>query len=112
MDAAARPLAWTRGDPSAAFPPRQALSAVSFKGRIWVLAGGNFSSGIFYNDVWSSADGRSWRLEKDANGGFSPRWGQSVHRRGMKAEHRNPRTRQGHSVTIWLESGFASCPPQ
>ena len=72
------PLTWTQVTPSAAFPPRQAMSVVSFKGRIWVIAGGDFSSGTFYNDVWSSADGSSWRLEKGENGGFSPRWGQSV----------------------------------
>jgi hypothetical protein len=39
-----------------------------FKGRIWILGGGTYDTPraptrLFYNDVWSSPDGRSWQRQ-------------------------------------------------
>ncbi|HSW46482.1 MAG TPA: galactose oxidase [Phycisphaerae bacterium] len=59
-------LAWTRVVEHAPWEPRGMIGgAVVFKGRIWVLGGGTYDtprtpSRRFYNDVWSSPDGRHW----------------------------------------------------
>jgi hypothetical protein len=63
----AKALRWT---------PRIAAGAVVFKGKMWILGGtenyyfGNKQS--LKNDVWSSADGKDWRLAV-AHAGWSPR---------------------------------------
>jgi hypothetical protein len=66
-----------RGD---RFSGRIGPAVVSFKNRYWVISGGEpvFSllSPLQYAakaDVWSSADGKSWKLET-ADGGFGGRW--------------------------------------
>lgn len=60
---------WERITPQAAFAPRDGAGALSFGGRMWLIGGWNpgdkeqFPS-TCTNDVWSSADGAEWQLEK------------------------------------------------
>lgn len=67
---------WQQATAAAGWTPRIAAGATVFKGRMWILGGiedyyfGNEQS--LRNDVWSSADGRHWRLET-ANAGWAPR---------------------------------------
>lgn len=49
-------------------------------GHIWMLGGGTYAQTIprqFYNDVWNTADGKSWK-QVSANAGWAPREYQSV----------------------------------
>lgn len=66
---------WTL-EASAAWSPRIAAGTVVFKDRMWVLGGTeNYYFGdarSLKNDVWSSADGRTWKQET-ANAPWSPR---------------------------------------
>lgn len=73
---------WELVTPNAGWSPRLAPGFVVFKNRMWVLGG----TSDFYqnndktlmNDVWSSADGKEWRLEL-ANAPWSKRThGQAV----------------------------------
>jgi hypothetical protein len=62
--------------------PRVSASFVVFKDRMWVLGGTedfyDHSDAMVKNDVWSSADGREWKLETP-NAGWSGRaHGQAV----------------------------------
>jgi hypothetical protein len=67
---------WTEETRNAGWSPRISAALVEFEGRMWVLGGtenyyfGDRSS--LKNDVWSSADGRTWRQET-ANAGWFPR---------------------------------------
>ena len=69
-------IQWDLATPKAGWSPRIAAGVVEFKGRMWVLGGtenyyfGDDSS--LKNDVWSSADGKDWKLET-ANAPWSPR---------------------------------------
>lgn len=57
---------WKQETDAAGWSPRLAAAAVVFRGRMWILGGtenyyfGDESS--LRNDVWSSADGRTWEL--------------------------------------------------
>ncbi|MCA8935090.1 MAG: putative Ig domain-containing protein [Planctomycetes bacterium] len=53
---------WTLETASAAFSRREAVTAVEFNNRLW-LVGGLSDFGILYNELWSSADGVNWTLE-------------------------------------------------
>lgn len=57
---------WKQETPAAGWSPRLASAVVEFKGRIWILGGTeNYYFGdekSLKNDVWSSADGRTWEL--------------------------------------------------
>ncbi len=60
---------WEEMTPAAPWQGRAGLSAASFKGKLWVLAGSqgdDVSIGgtgrIFFKDVWYSNDGSEWRL--------------------------------------------------
>lgn len=68
--------AWEQVTPAAGWSPRIAAAAVEFKGRMWILGGTEnyyFGDGkSLKNDVWSSADGKTWTLETE-NAGWSPR---------------------------------------
>ena len=73
---------WKLVAPNAGWSPRLAPGFVVFKNRMWVLGG----TADFYrnndktlmNDVWSSANGKKWRLET-ADAGWSKRaHGQAV----------------------------------
>ena len=61
---------------NATWSPRIAAGVVEFQGRMWILGGTeNYYFGdekSLKNDVWSSADGKSWRLETAA-AEWSPR---------------------------------------
>ena len=67
---------WEQATKSAGWSPRLAAGAVVFKNRIWILGGiETYYSGdekSLKNDVWSSADGKDWKLET-ANAGWEPR---------------------------------------
>jgi hypothetical protein len=69
-------LAWTAETTSAPWSARLAGVALEFKDRLWVLGGTeNYyfgSDASLRHDVWSSADGRDWRLETAA-APWSPR---------------------------------------
>ena len=63
---------WTRVIENAPWSPRGMIggSAV-FQNRIWILGGGTYDTPqtpdrIFYNDVWSSADGIHWEQHVEA----------------------------------------------
>ena len=68
--------AWTRATGSAGWTPRLAAALIEFKGRMWMLGGtenyyfGNQKS--LKNDVWSTADGKTWTRATD-NAGWAPR---------------------------------------
>jgi len=54
---------------SAAFAPRDGAGALTFLSRMWLLGGWNPRDKVHFpmvcnNEVWSSADGSSWTLEK------------------------------------------------
>lgn len=57
---------WTQETAAAWWSPRLAAAVVEFRGRMWILGGSeNYYFGdadSLKNDVWSSADGRSWEL--------------------------------------------------
>jgi Kelch motif len=67
---------WDQATKAAAWSPRLASGLVEFHGRMWLLGGtenyyfGNATS--LKNDVWSSSDGREWRLDT-AHAAWSPR---------------------------------------
>ncbi len=67
---------WTAATEHAAWSGRLAAAAVVFRGRMWILGGTeNYYFGdekSLKNDVWSSADGKTWTLET-ADAGWSPR---------------------------------------
>lgn len=61
---------WEKATDRAGWSPRLAAGAVVFKDRMWVLGGSeNYYFGddkSLKNDVWSSADGKTWRQETAA----------------------------------------------
>lgn len=61
--------AWVNVTKAAAFAPRDGAGALAFRDRLWLLGGWNPGDKrnfprICNNEVWSSADGATWRLEK------------------------------------------------
>ena len=67
---------WEQVTAAAGWTPRLAAGLVEFHGRLWMLGGTeNYYFGddkSLKNDVWSSTDGKEWKLET-ANAGWSPR---------------------------------------
>jgi len=67
---------WQQATAAAGWSPRIAAATVEFRDRMWILGGtenyyfGDDSS--LKNDVWSSVDGKEWKLET-AKAGWSPR---------------------------------------
>lgn len=60
---------WVNITDNAAFAPRDGAGALVFKGKMWLLGGWNPKDKknfprICNNEVWSSADGKVWALEK------------------------------------------------
>lgn len=62
-------LAWKRSDAgtSERWSPRERISALVFKDRLWVIGGSQYptagnpsQTGVALNDVWSTADGTVW----------------------------------------------------
>ena len=68
-------VAWKQM-PNAGWSPRIAAGAVAFEGKMWILGGTeNYYFGdekSLKSDVWSSADGKEWKLEV-AEAPWSPR---------------------------------------
>jgi hypothetical protein len=60
-------IEWTLVTPNAGWSPRLAPGFVVFRNRMWVLGGtSDFyqnNDATLLNDVWSSADGKEWKLE-------------------------------------------------
>src|ERR1051325_10085983 len=59
---------WTKITENAAFAPRDGAGALVFKDRMWLLGGWNPEDKVYFpnicnSEVWSSADGRDWKLE-------------------------------------------------
>lgn len=67
---------WQQSTSAAAWSPRLASAVVEHRGRMWLLGGSeNYYFGTeqsLKNDVWSSADGVDWKLER-AQAEWSPR---------------------------------------
>jgi N-acetylneuraminic acid mutarotase len=65
---------WTQQTRGAHYSPRIRAGYQVFNGRVYVIGGVSEANsyGIRYNDVWSSADGLTWRQDL-ANAPFSPR---------------------------------------
>lgn len=67
---------WEQATEKAGWTPRIAAAAAAFRGRMWILGGTeNYYFGddaSLKNDVWSSADGRTWTCAT-ANAPWSPR---------------------------------------
>ena len=67
---------WDQITPAAGWSPRLAGGLVAHRGRMWLLGGTeNYYFGddaSLKNDVWSSADGKDWKLET-AKAAWSPR---------------------------------------
>ncbi len=67
---------WKQATANAGWSPRLAAGLVAFRGRMWLLGGTeNYYFGdqqSLKSDVWSSADGQTWRLETE-DAGWSPR---------------------------------------
>lgn len=60
---------WLAVNRQAAFAPRDGAGLLSFQGRLWLLGGWNPGDKVHFpricnNEVWSSADGAEWTLEK------------------------------------------------
>jgi hypothetical protein len=60
---------WVPVTGAARFAPRDGAGALTFRDRMWLLGGWNPGDKVHFpricnNEVWSSADGRDWRLEK------------------------------------------------
>jgi hypothetical protein len=55
---------WTRVTEHADWSPRGMIGgSVELNGRMWLLGGGTYSPRSYFNDVWSSADGVTWRRD-------------------------------------------------
>ena len=66
---------WERKTDNAGWSKRSDHQALSHNGRLYVLGGYDFSGGAYYyNDVWSSVDGKNWSLETD-DAGWAGRFG-------------------------------------
>ncbi len=67
---------WNQVNQGASWTPRLAAALVEFRGRMWLLGGTeNYYFGdekSLKNDVWSSVDGKVWKLET-ASADWSPR---------------------------------------
>jgi cyclophilin family peptidyl-prolyl cis-trans isomerase len=60
---------WERVTAQAPFAPRDGAGALTLQGRMWLLGGWNPGDKKHFprtcnNEVWSSADGKDWRLDK------------------------------------------------
>jgi len=67
---------WKLENEQADWNPRAAAAVIEFKGKLWILGGTeNYYFGdekSLKNDVWSSVDGKKWKLET-TSAGWAPR---------------------------------------
>ncbi len=61
---------WTQLTDAAPFAPRDGAGALVYNDRIWIIGGWNPDDTTYFprvcnNEVWSSADGVEWTLDKD-----------------------------------------------
>ena len=103
---------WEQMTDNAGWSGRAGLSAIDFKGEIFVMAGSQFDDSSiiggppvreYYNDVWKSADGENWELVTAA-APWAPRAG------GVLVK------KNGYMYMIGGEDGFTClpglrCPP-
>jgi hypothetical protein len=85
---------WALASRGIELPRRCYAGAAAFKGRIYLAAGldsSNPTSPAPRRDIWSSADGKEWRLESESPG-FSPRIAPSL---------------QAMGGSLWLYGGIA-----
>lgn len=77
---------WTEITSNASFGPRYDFGAATFNGRLWVIGGHTGGSLLWgcpdnstcdMNDIWSSADGKTWN-EVTPDAPFGPRSGMGV----------------------------------
>ncbi|HPD75386.1 MAG TPA: hypothetical protein PKZ65_04945 [Methanoregulaceae archaeon] len=72
---------WFRETEHAGFSPRGEMGVVVFHDQLWVIAGGTHypfpEHANMTDDIWSSADGKSWTRETE-HAGFGPRFGYGV----------------------------------
>ena len=59
---------WTKINTEAAFAGRDGAGALTFKGKMWLLGGWNPNDKVNFpkvcnSEVWSSVDGKDWKLE-------------------------------------------------
>ncbi len=54
---------WQRVTDDAQWGPRDGPGVVVFNGRMWLLGGWHPTEPFTYNEIWSSADGATWRFE-------------------------------------------------
>lgn len=67
---------WTRVTLDGGFPPRTRSRLLTFNDRLWLIGGNGAKPGehdVWLDDVWSSADGVTWR-EETANASFGGRY--------------------------------------
>ena len=65
-------LTWVKVADKAGWQPRDSQGELVFKDRLWIFGGWIDSFHAPPRDVWSSADGKDWKLVT-ANAGWSPR---------------------------------------
>ena len=98
-------VSWRRMTADAGWEPRAGLSAVVFRGDIYVLGGSQRDDDavggderIYFNDVWKSRDGRNWVL-LTASAPWAPRAGARVV------------VKNGYIYLLGGEAGFFCAPP-
>jgi hypothetical protein len=91
-------IKWTLVTPNAGWSPRLAPGFVVFKGRMWVLGGTsdfyNNNDSTMFNDVWSSADGKEWKLELE-----NAPWSKRTHGQAVVFDNK-----------IWIMGGGSRSP--
>jgi hypothetical protein len=55
-------LDWVKVTPDAGWKPRDSSGEVVYKGQLWIFGGWFDSFEAPPRDVWSSADGKTWKL--------------------------------------------------
>jgi hypothetical protein len=102
-------LNWSRMTPTGSvFSPRDGHALVVFNDRLWVLGGWSNPSGVTdmnerLNDVWSSADGVTWRLETTA-AAFAARVGHAAVAFGGKLWVIGGSIASGATNDVWSSS--------
>ena len=100
---------WTEIEIKNDFPLRQGITATSFNGRIWMIAGVGLPSGALggfstkWNNVWSSSDGITW-IEETSSAEFSKRHSHAASVFDNKIWITGGNDDQGASTEVWSSS--------